>query len=149
MGTHARLTALALALTVTSTLGVTLLAHAEPTPTKVVGIRPGHHDTKYGHEFYFEIPTRLAVHLSPGDLLEPDDGLSQRVMYFGGSIGFCIDPNATSGDITTAYRVRGRTSERALAAARAAVTADAPRDTAIWAAMRAAPEPRRVNRSRR
>jgi hypothetical protein len=129
---------------VASVFALALGAHAASMPSKVTGIRPGYHETKYGSEFYFEIPTTLASRLAPGDLLEPDD-FSQRVMFFGGNTGFCIDPDVPAGDIHTAYRITGHTSERALSAARAAVTAASPRDEAIWAEMRVRPESRRMN----
>lgn len=135
-----------LALTLTS---FHLAALAEPTPTKVTGLRPGYHDTKAGSEFYFEIPTHLASRLHAGDLLEPEGELSQRVVYYGGGIGFCIDPNIPAGTLATVYRFRGRTSERALEAARSAAYDGARRDEAIWAEMRRRPEPRRMNHSSR
>jgi hypothetical protein len=123
-------------------------ARAAPTPTKVAGLRPGYHDGKAGSEFYFEVPTHMAVHLSPGDLLEPESELSQRVVYYGGGIGFCIDPDISAGTISTVYRFRGRTSERALERARSAAERGVRRDEAIWAEMRRRPEPRRMNYSR-
>jgi len=129
---------------VASVFALALGAHAASMPSKVTGIRPGHHETKYGSEFYFEIPTTLASRLAPGDLLEPDD-YSQRVMFFGGNTGFCIDPNVPAGNLGTTYRVTGHTSERGLTAARAAATAGTARDEAIWAEMRVRPESRRMN----
>jgi hypothetical protein len=131
---------LGLALVVTS-LGVAAHAEADLTDAArateaLLGILPGHHESKRGSEFFFEIPPELATRLDPGDLLEPETE-SQRVVYYGGGIGFCIDPYRTAGNATTVYHFRGNRHEGALAAARNAEALGEPRDEAIWTMRRA------------
>jgi hypothetical protein len=119
---------------------VGVVAHAAPTTAATdalyIGIVNAHHDTKRGSEFWFEIPADLAVHLDEGDVLEPDD-FSQSIVYYGGNIGFCINPGVSAGNAHTTYHFRGARHERALEAARNAEALGEPRDEAVWALIRA------------
>jgi hypothetical protein len=117
-------------------LATAVAAHAAPDGPVYDGVVGSYHDTKRGSEFYFDIPTHLATALTPGDVLEPDS-FSQRVVYYGDSIGFCIDQGVPAGTAVTTYRFRGTRHERALAAARNAEELGEPRDEAIWAVRRA------------
>ena len=127
--------------------GSGLVAHAQPDgavvdadarATRVVysGIVGTYHDSKAGSEFYFDIPVHLARNLSPGAVLEPVSELAQRIVYYGGGIGFCIDAGVPQGTSTTVYRFNGMVHERALEAARVASARAVTRDDAVWAATR-------------
>lgn len=139
LGRDARRGSLGLVVAVLIAASGGVVAHAAPatvaTESVYTGILPGYHETKRGAEFYFEIPAELAVHLDAGDVLEPDD-FSQRVVYYGDRIGFCMSPGAPAGSAHTTYRFRGARNEPALAAARDAEALGSPRDEAVWAVMR-------------
>ena len=109
-------------------------ASASPAGGRFGGVVSGYHDSKRGSEFYFELPSEVTAHLTPGSILEPD-GKSQRIVYYGGRIGFCIDRGIPAGGLATTYRYRGNHSEAALEAARTAMRRGEPRDEAVWAAM--------------
>ena len=116
-------------------LGLASVALATTSDEPFVGISNGHHDTKRGSEFYFDIAPELATRLDPGDLLEPDD-FTQAIVYYGEGIGFCVNPDVPAGTSHTVYRFNGARHERALAAAREAEANGEPRDEAVWAEIR-------------